>query len=74
MAIKIIKLSELPYKEKIEISGHIYTFTGYEKRKTNFGNIEHFVFVCEKPKHEKIFERFKFSATKIKKNEGEYKW
>lgn len=74
MAIKIIKLSELPYKEKIDIGGHIYSFEGFEKRKTNFGTQEHFIFKCEKPKHEKTFEKYKFSATKIKVNEGEYKW
>lgn len=74
MANKLIKLSELPHGSNIEIGGHIYKFTGFEKRKTNFGKQEHFVFECEKPKHEKIFERFTFSTTKIKENNGEYKW
>lgn len=74
MATVILKLSALPYKEKIDIGGHEYTFEGYEKRKTSFGNIEHFIFKCEKPKHEKIYERFKFSTTKIKVNDGKYKW
>ena len=74
MAVKIIKLSELPFREKIDIGGHIYSFEGFEKRKTKFGNQEHFVFKCENPKHEKIFEKYKFSTTKIKVNEGQYKW
>lgn len=74
MSVIILKLSELPFRETIDIGGHLYKFEGYEKRKTNFGNVEHFVFKCEKPKHEKIFERFKFSTTKIKLNEGKYKW
>lgn len=74
MANKLIKLSELPHGSNIEIGGHIYKFTGYEKRKTNFGNQQFFVFKCEKPEHEKLFERFKFSTTKIKLNEGKYKW
>ena len=70
----ILKLSELPYESKIDIGGHIYTFKGFEKRKTNFGNTEHFIFKCEKPAHEKIFERFKFSSSKIKCISGNYKW
>lgn len=74
MANKLIKLSELPFRKKIDIGGHIYSFEGYEKRKTKFGNQEHFVFKCENPKHEKIFEKYKFSTTKIKENNGEYKW
>ena len=74
MAVAILKLSELPYGENINIGGHIYKFAGYEKRKTKFGNIEHFVFKCAKPEHEKIFEKFKFSTTKIKCVEGKYKW
>lgn len=74
MANKLIKLSELPHGSNIEIGGHIYKFTGYEKRKTNFGNQQFFVFKCEKPTHEKIFERFKFSTTKIKCVNGNYKW
>ena len=69
-----VKLSELPFGEKIDIGGHEFTFKGYEKRKTNFGNIEHFIFQCEKPKQEKTFERFKFSTTKIKLTDGKYKW
>lgn len=74
MAVEILKLSELPHGGTIEIGGHEYQFKGYEKRKTNFGNIEHFVFQCEKPKNEKIFERFKFATTKIKLADGKYKW
>ena len=70
----ILKLSELPFQENIDIGGHIYKFEGYEKRKTNFGNQQFFVFKCEKPVHEKIFERFKFSTTKIKCVDGNYKW
>ena len=69
-----IKLSELPFEAKIEIGGFEYIFEGFEKRKTRFGNQEHFVFKCEKPKHEKIFERFKFSTIKIKKDGEKYYW
>lgn len=75
MPTQIIKLSELPYKEKIDIGGHLYTFNGFEKRKIpNFGIQELFVFECDKPKHEKTFERFKFSPTKIKLKDGKYIW
>lgn len=69
-----LKLSELPFGEKINIGGHEYIFTGFEKRKTKFGNQEHFVFKCEKPAHEKIFERYSFSKIKIKLTNGKYKW
>lgn len=74
MPTQIIKLSELPYKEKIDIGGHLYTFNGFEKRKTQFGTQEHFIFSCENPKNEKTFERFKFSPTKIKLKDGKYIW
>lgn len=69
-----VKLSKLPFGETIDIGGFDYVFKGYEKRRTSFGNVEHFVFQCEKPRQEKIFERFKFSTTKIKLNNGKYKW
>ena len=69
-----VKLSELPFGEKIDIGGHEFEFVGFEKRKTNFGNQEHFIFKCENPKQEKIFERYKFSKTKIKLSNGKYKW
>ena len=69
-----IKLSELPFEAKIEIGAFEYVFDKNEKRKTQFGNQEHFVFKCEKPKHEKIFERFKFSTIKIKKDGEKYYW
>lgn len=74
MPTQIIKLSELPYGEEIDIGGHLYTFNGYEKRKTKFGNQEHFIFKCENPQNEKTFERFKFSTTKIKLKDGKYIW
>ncbi len=74
MAVTTLKLSELPFGETINIGGHEYIYKGYEKRKTKFGNIEHFVFKCAKPEHEKIFERFTFSTTKIKCVDGKYKW
>lgn len=74
MAVKILKLSELPYGETIEIGGHLCAFTGYEKRKTQYGAQEHFIFKCDDPKHEKIFERYKFAGTKIKLKDGKYKW
>lgn len=69
-----VKLSELPIGETIDIGGFDFIFKGYEKRKTNFGNQQFFVFKCKKPEQEKIFERFKFSTTKIKLNNGKYKW
>lgn len=71
---RIIKLSELPFEEMIDIGGHEYQFKGYEKRKTKYGNIEHFIFKCEKPKHEKIVERFTSSTVKISVQDGKYKW
>lgn len=78
MAVRMLKLSELPFRENIEIGGHIYKFEGYEKRKTNFGNVEHFVFKMAPDKNgkveEKIIERFKFSTIKIKCVDGNYKW
>ena len=71
--ITILKLHELPFDAMIEIGSHLYQFKGYEKRKiSNLGNIEHFIFKCEEPKHEKIFERFGMSATKIKMKNGKY--
>ena len=75
MAKQKVKLSEIPYKAKMNIGGFEYIFEGFEKRKTNFGMQEHFIFVCKKPKQEKIFERFKFSKTLIKKiKENEFEW
>ena len=75
MAIKTIKLSEIPFGAKIEIGGFEYVFKGYDKRKMQFGRQQHFIFECEKPKHEKIFERFKFATIKIKKiTDNEFKW
>lgn len=38
MAKVEIKLSELPFKAKIEIGAFEYVFDGFEKRKTQFGN------------------------------------
>jgi len=69
-----VKLSELPYGEKIDIGGHQFEYKGFEKRKTQFGMQEHFVFQCENPKQERIFEKYKFSKTKIKLTKGKYKW
>ena len=75
MAKQKVKLSEIPHGAKINIGGFEYVFTGYEKRKTQFGMQEHYVFKCEKPKQEKIFERFKFSKTLINKiKENEFEW
>ena len=68
MAKQTIKLSELPFGAKIEICGFQYTFKGYDKRKTQFGRQEHFIFWSDEAKTEKIFEKFKFSTTKIKKH------
>ena len=74
MAKQTIKLSELPFGAKIEIGGFKYQFKGIEKRKTQFGKQEHFVFWSDEAKTEKIFEKFKFSTTKIKKDGEKYQW
>ena len=74
MAKQTIKLSELPFGAKIEIGGFQYTFKGYDKRKTQFGRQEHFIFWSDEAKTEKIFEKFKFSTTKIKKYGDNYQW
>ena len=74
MAKQTIKLSELPFGSKIEIGGFQYTFKGYDKRKTQFGRQEHFIFWSDEAKTEKIFEKFKFSTTKIKKHGDNYQW
>ena len=74
MAKQTIRLSELPFGAKIEIGGFKYQFKGFEKRKTQFGKQEHFVFWSDEAKTEKIFEIFKFSTTKIKKDGDKYQW
>ena len=74
MAKQTIKLSELPFGEKIEIGGFKYQFKGFEKRKTQFGRQEHFIFWSDEAKNEKTFEKFKFSTTKIKKDGDKYQW
>ena len=74
MAKQTIKLSELPFGAKIEIGGFQYTFKGYDKRKTQFGRQEHFIFWSDEAKNEKTFEMFKFSTTKIKKDGEKYYW
>ena len=74
MAKTFIKLSELPFGATIEIGGFQYTFKGYDKRKTNFGRQEHFIFWSDEAKNEKTFEKFKFSTTKIKKDGEKYQW
>lgn len=74
MAVEIVKLSEIPLNAKVEIGAFEFEFKGIEKRKTEFGRQEFFVFKCEKPKQEKTFERYKFASTKIKKNGENYKW
>ena len=74
MAKQTIKLSELPFGAKIEIGGFKYQFKGFEKRKTQFGRQEHFIFWSDEAKNEKTFEKFKFSTTKIKKDGDKYQW
>ena len=74
MAKTFIKLSELPFGAKIEIGGFQYAFKGYDKRKTQFGKQEHFIFWSNEAKNEKTFEKFKFSTTKIKKDGEKYQW
>lgn len=74
----ILKLHELPFNSMIEIGGHEYQFKGYEKRKTNFGNVEHFIFKTVPDKNgkvnEKIIERFNNATIKIKKINEKYFW
>lgn len=73
--VKKLKLSELPFGSNITINGNEYQFKGFEKRKTNFGRQEHFIFFSEKLKLERNFERFKFATAQIKQLEnGEYHW
>ena len=74
MAKQTIKLSELPFGAKIEIGGFQYAFKGYDKRKTQFGRQEHFIFWSDEAKNEKTFEKFKFSTIKIKKDGEKYQW
>ena len=74
MAKVEIKLSELPFGKTIEINGYDYEYKGCEKRRTQFGNQEHFVFYCKTLKNEKIFEKYKFSTAKIKKDGEKYYW
>mgnify|MGYP006347121555 FL=1 len=69
-----IKLSELPNDSTIEIGGFDYKFKGLEKRKSQFGKQEFFVFWSEDAKQEKTFERYKFSTIKIKKDGEKYYW
>lgn len=75
MAKQVVKLSEVPFGSKIEIGGFKYVHKGFDKRKTQFGRQEHFIFWSEEAKQEKIFERFKFSSTKVKQiTENDYEW
>ena len=74
MAKTMIKLSDLPFGSKIEIGGFEYEFKGIDKRKTNFGRQEYFIFWCAETKTEKTFEKYKFSSTKIKQNGEKYNW
>ena len=69
-----IELSELPFGENIEIGGFQYVFKGYDKRKTQFGKQEYFIFWSDEAKTEKIFEKLKMSKTKIKKDGDKYQW
>ena len=69
-----VKLSEVPVGSNIEIGGFKYVQKGFDKRKTQFGRQEHFIFWSEEAKQEKIFER-KFSSAKVKQiSEKDYEW
>lgn len=70
----MIKLSELPFEANILINGIEYRFDGYAKRRTTFGNQEHFIFTNPETKEERKYERYKFSTIKIKKNGNDYEW
>lgn len=74
MAKQTIKLSELPFGTTIEIGGFEYLFKGIDKRKTQFGKQEHFIFWSEEANTEKVFEKYKFSTVKIKKDGEKYQW
>ena len=74
IAKRQVKLSEVPVGSIIEIGGFKYVHKGFDKRKTQLGRQEHFIFWSEEAKTEKIFEKFKFSTTKIKKDGDNYQW
>ena len=75
VAKRQVKLSEVPVGSKIEIGGFKYVHKGFDKRKTQFGRQEHFIFWSEEAKQEKTFDRFKFSSVKVKQiSEKEYEW
>lgn len=75
VAKRQVKLSEVPIGAKIEINGYKYINKGFEKRKTQYGRQEHFVFWSDELNQERIFERFKFSSVKVKQiSENDYEW
>ena len=53
VAKRQVKLSEVPVGSKIEIGGFKYVHKGSDKRKTQFGRQEHFIFWSEEAKQEK---------------------
>ena len=74
-------LSDLKVNDKILINGMKHVFKGYEKRRTNFGRQEMFVFenvedkIADGVTKERLFERFNFGRSGIKKiKANEYEW
>lgn len=47
VAKRQVKLSEVPVGSNIEIGGFKYVHKGFDKRKTQFGRQEHFIFWSE---------------------------
>jgi hypothetical protein len=76
-----VKLSDIKFGDTVLINGMKHEFRGYEKRKTQFGKQEMFVFknieekISEGITKERLFQRFNFSNTLIKKiSENNYEW
>lgn len=81
MANEKAKLSDVKVGETVLINGMKHSFRGYEKRKTQFGKQEMFVFdniedvIPEGATKERTFVRYTFGNTIIKKiKEREYEW
>lgn len=81
MAKEKVKLSEVKPEEVVLINGLKYKFTGFEKRRTNLGKQEMFIFkiveetIPEGASRERTFVRWTFQNTQIVKiKNGFYEW
>lgn len=82
MAKEKVKLQELKAGQDIVlINGLKYLFTGFEKRKTNLGKQEMFIFKINEEKipegasREQKYERWNFNKVQITKlDENSYEW